>query len=318
MNKESNETSTSRRDFFRRGARTAAVVGAAGLAGSTAVSSAAPPRRQSERIAAIKIDAEKVRDLAAGPEDRIYVAADKWLMIFSADGQMRSKTILRSAIQAVAVQADGRAVVATETHANLLGTEGQFLATRKFEGKASLTSVALAKDGDIFIADSGNKTVWKMKDDGRITGKIEAGLEPLKDFFPLAVDPTGNLNIADIHRHRVLRFSPEGEKLGSWGKKSRDLEGFGGCCNPVALAATTNGQFVTAEAGLPRIKMFTADGSFQALVAGPDEFEENARRSREVPETPENCHDGGFELAVDSKDRILVLDRVSKEVRIFA
>lgn len=311
---------TSRREFFRRGAQTAAVVGAATIAPTAATAASARGAKTGKRIpiAEIKIDADKVNDLAAGIEDRIYVAADNTVFIFHADGRPHAQTRFASPVTAITVKKDGTAIVATRESVSLLGDKGQFIAIHDIEGTPSIVSLSTHANGAIFAADSGNKAIWKFAPDNTLSGKIETGIAPLDDFFPMAIDAAGNLNVADSHRHCVVKFAPSGERLGKWGNKSRDLSGFGGCCNPVAIAVTSKGSFVTAEAGLPRIKVFSADGSFRELVAGPEEFETNARESREHPEKPATCHDGGFELAVDSKDRILVLDRVGKKVRVFA
>jgi hypothetical protein len=48
--------------------------------------------------------------------------------------------------------------------------------------------------------------------------------------------------------------------------------------------------------------VYGPDGIYKYLVASPDSFEEGTR---------------GLDLAVDSQERILVLDPVKKKVRIF-
>ena len=67
-------------------------------------------------------------------------------------------------------------------------------------------------------------------------------------------------------------------------------------------AFMTDGSFVTSEKGIERIKVYGPDGIYKYLVASPDSFEEGTR---------------GLDLAVDSQERILVLDPVKKKVRIF-
>jgi hypothetical protein len=57
---------------------------------------------------------------------------------------------------------------------------------------------------------------------------------------------------------------------------------------------------VTAEKGLPRIKIYTARGKFECVVAGEEQYPSTAA-----------------DLAVDDRDRILVLDSDKKRVLIF-
>ena len=62
------------------------------------------------------------------------------------------------------------------------------------------------------------------------------------------------------------------------------------------------GSFVTSEKGLPRVKVYGKDGTFKAMVAGPESFR---------PGTV------GLDLAADSMGRVLVLDPARSQLRFF-
>lgn len=79
-------------------------------------------------------------------------------------------------------------------------------------------------------------------------------------------------------------------------------EGFCGCCNPSNFAILSDGSFVTSEKGIERIKVYLPDGTFKCIVAGPDAFIEGTT---------------GLDLAVNSRDRIFVLDPEKRMVRVF-
>ncbi len=64
----------------------------------------------------------------------------------------------------------------------------------------------------------------------------------------------------------------------------------------------SNGSFVTSEKGIERVKIHKANGDFECVVAASDQFVEGTT---------------GLDIAVDSKDRIFVLDPVKLMVRIF-
>ncbi len=68
-----------------------------------------------------------------------------------------------------------------------------------------------------------------------------------------------------------------GELEFAWGKPSAGIEGFCGCCNPVGLAMLPDGRCVTCEKGLPRVKVYSTEGVFESVVAGPETFPENAK-----------------------------------------
>jgi hypothetical protein len=111
-----------------------------------------------------------------------------------------------------------------------------------------------------------------------------------------------HLYVNDPGRHRVELYEVGGKLIGWWGTPSTALAGFSGCCNPTDLALLPDGRIVTAEKGIPRVKVYTPDGHLAGLVAGPDRFQEL---------------DAGMDLAADPEGRIFVLDPRARLVRVF-
>ena len=71
---------------------------------------------------------------------------------------------------------------------------------------------------------------------------------------------------------------------------------------------------MTAEKGIPRVKVYSADGQFESVVAGPEQFLPTPTASSETrPEHRLKVLD----VAADSKGRVLVLDPNARNVRIF-
>ena len=92
------------------------------------------------------------------------------------------------------------------------------------------------------------------------------------------------------------------------------VENFCGCCNPVNLAVLADGRIVTAEKGIPRVKVHAADGRFECVVAGPKQL---APTKTITEETRTQFKLLAVDLAVDSGGRVLVLDPARRSVRIF-
>ncbi|MCK5845713.1 MAG: hypothetical protein KAG97_13450, partial [Victivallales bacterium] len=78
-----------------------------------------------------------------------------------------------------------------------------------------------------------------------------------------------------------------------------DLKGFLGCCNPTHIVITLKGEFVTAEKGVVRVKIYGPDGVFKCVVAPPSLFEEGAVI------TDLRVGLGGCVLVLDSKSTFL-------------
>ena len=68
---------------------------------------------------------------------------------------------------------------------------------------------------------------------------------------------------------------------------------------------------MTAEKGICRVKVYSEDGRFESVVAGPESFAglDGESGSSETEHAP--C------VAIDSKGRVLILDPAGSKVRVF-
>lgn len=77
----------------------------------------------------------------------------------------------------------------------------------------------------------------------------------------------GDLYVCENSRHRVVRFSREGKELAQFGKRDRvgEGEGFGGCCNPMNLCFSKQGNLYVSESN-GVVKHFTPEGKYLGIV----------------------------------------------------
>jgi hypothetical protein len=187
---------------------------------------------------------------------------------------------------------------------------------------AILTSIAM-DETNVFVADAMNKLVWRFDRKGNVLGKIGQkdaernipGIVVPSPYFDIAMYPDGLLRVVNPGRHWIEAYTAEGDREWFWGTAAVGIDGFSGCCNPVALAVLPDGGFVTAEKGLVRVKVYDAEGEFVGVVAGPDEL--GWIEPLRVCKTPEECKAKGFDVAVDKTGRIFVLDTLRNVVKIF-
>ena len=133
---------------------------------------------------------------------------------------------------------------------------------------------------DVFVADAGNRIVWHYDASGRAEGRIGdanpartiPGFLITSHYFDLAVGSRRSALRGQSPRAAAGRLHVPGRLGSSWGKGSPEIEGFFGCCNPAHIAVLPDGRFVTAEKGLPRIKVYSRAGKFECVVAGPREM----------------------------------------------
>jgi DNA-binding beta-propeller fold protein YncE len=172
---------------------------------------------------------------------------------------------------------------------------------------ALLTSLAVAGT-NVFVADAGQRVVWRLDSAGNVLGKIDgkagntAGFVIPSPYFDIAVGPGNELWVVDPGRHNVICYAFDGGRQSQWGRGGSEPEGFCGCCNPSHIAILPNGSFATSEKGLVRVKVYTAKGELTGVLAGPEAFDEE-----EV----------GLDLAADSEGRIYVLEPKRNRIRVF-
>jgi uncharacterized protein (TIGR03437 family) len=219
---------------------------------------------------------------------------------FSGDGGAATKAQMYLP-QAVAVDASGnryiadtgnhvvRKVAANGTIVTIAGNGTAGFGGDGASGAAAQlntpTGVAVDKSGNVYIADSGNQRVRKVASDGSIStfaGNGTAGFAgdggaaanaQLYTPFGLAVDPSGNLYIAELGNSRVRKVSTAGTISTVAGNGNAAYSGDGGpavnaqlnC--PLAVAADAAGNIYIADTLNSRVRVVTATGLI-ATVAG--------------------------------------------------
>ena len=262
------------------------------------------------------------RRIAIGPEDRVYIAAANYVSVLDREGKRVSDIDLGTAARCVAVAGDGTIYAGVRDHVEVFDPKGKRLATWESPGKRTwLTGLAVGEN-DVFAADAGNRVVLRYDKSGKLAGRIGKrnkernvpGLIMPSPYLDVKLGRDGLLRVNNTGRHHVEAYTPSGDLEFSWGKPSSSIEGFCGCCNPVGLALLPDGRYVTCEKGIPRVKVYSAEGVFESVVAGAESFVENAKAT--FVKGTEDCRLGGLDAAVDSQQRIYILDLVANDVRV--
>jgi uncharacterized protein (TIGR03663 family) len=146
---------------------------------------------------------------------------------------------------------------------------GQFMGPR---------GLAVAPDGSLYIADTGNHRIQHFAADGSLIhswgtfgasdGASQAPQGAFNEPWGLAVGPDGSVFVADTWNHRVQKFSSQGEFLTTWGfgiSQSGDPFGFYG---PRGIAVSNDGMVFVTDTGNKRVVVFDSDGGFVTQIGG--------------------------------------------------
>ena len=263
-----------------------------------------------EEIATIPLQLDQPHALAVDENDRIYVTTGSNLVVYDAAGNQIAEGSANSAISALDVDANGHVYLALNETVEVLDSSLTRAALWPSLGeRAVLTSIAV-DESNVYLADAGQRIIWRFDKTGLLLNRIGErddtrdipGFVIPSPYFDVAVDSDGYLWAVNTGRHQFENYMPDGSLRGSWSKSSMSVDGFSGCCNPVHIALLTDGSFVTSEKGILRIKIHNPVGELSDVVALPDQFSSDTE---------------AVEVAVNSREQILLLDPQRKQIRIF-
>ena len=261
--------------------------------------------------------------LAMDARGRVHVAGDQVVRRLGLAGDIEAELPLAGPPTALAFGEDGRLYVGLKNSFTVYDDAGALLAQSDPLGDRVFLT-ALAQHGDkVYVADAGNREVLICDPTGKVRhrfGKYGAaaagqGFVVPSPYFDLLFGADGLLWVANPGRHRIEAYTPDGAYETGWGKTGMAVDGFCGCCNPVYFTRLPDGRFVTSEKGLNRIKIYSARGEFEGVVAGPEQLVKDLDAARKACA---DCSIGfGFAVACDSRSRVYALDPASREVRVF-
>ena len=246
--------------------------------------------------------------------DAIYAAGQNAVVVMDGQGTEIARFPVEGTPSCLAVASDGRIVLGMTKHIEVLDADGNPAGKWTSLGAQSFITSVAAREEDVFVADAGRRVVlrydWQGNLQGRIGQKDPArdipGLEVPSPYLDLALNPDGDLWVTNPGKLGLERYRENGDIVTSWYHPTLELHGFSGCCNPIQIAFTQQGDLITGEKGIVRIKRYEVTaGEFLELIAGSRDFPRQQSQSLR-------------DLAVDPAGRILVLDSGANELRVFA
>lgn len=257
------------------------------------------------------------RRLAVGPDGSLYVAGGNSVVVLDGKGNRRTEINANAPVRSMAVAPDGLVYVGVRDHIEVFDSKGGRKAAWEAPAAKTWFASLAAGENHLFASDAGNRVVLRYDRAGKLLGRVGEKSKDAKrsmfivpsPYFDLEIGPDGLLWVVNPGQHRLEAYTFDGAFETSWGEASFGIKGFCGCCNPSYFTRFPDGRFVTSEKGLPRIKVYSARGEFESVVAGPDLF----------PKYLENLNSNpvGMDVAVDANGQVLVADLLAGDLRIF-
>ncbi len=118
------------------------------------------------------------------------------------------------------------------------------------------------RNGNVYVADSGNHRIQKFTSDGEFVakwGKSGTGEGEFNSPEGLGIDAHGFIYVADSKNHRIQKFDPEGVFVKQWGNKGK---GQGEFDEPKGIAIDAEDNIYVTDSLNYRIQKFSPDGAF--------------------------------------------------------
>ena len=246
-----------------------------------------------------------LRGIAMDSRGQLYAAGDSEIKLFDAAGRLKQRWPTSRPALAVAVARDGAVYAGEMGQIEIFDGAGKLLRTWRDETLLGrVTAIGFSKDS-VLVGDAADRAIRRFDRNGKFLnniGKDSAvhGLLIPNGVVDFAVDAQGIIYAANPGKHRIEKYTPDGELLGHIGRfDGIDPAGFTGCCNPTNVAIR-DGIYTTEKAG-PRVKAYDFSGKLLAVIA-TDLFDANCKN---------------MSIAVDARGRVYVVDTVKAAILVF-
>jgi hypothetical protein len=248
-----------------------------------------------------------LRGIGADRRGFVHAAGDREIKVFDDLGRLRRRWSTARPPLSVAVSPDGRVLSGEAGQVEIFDSTGRLLDTWRDEARLGLVTAAGFFKDHVFLADARDRSIRRYDSGGKHLNDI-GNDNRMKGFLipngvvSFGVDAKGILHAANPGKHRVERYTPDGELLGHFGRfDGRDPAGFPGCCNPTNVAVTDGARvWVTEKAG-PRAKVYDSGGGLLAVIAA-DVFDANCKN---------------MSIAAGPRGRVYVADTVKLQIFVF-
>ncbi|MCS7239251.1 MAG: hypothetical protein NZ899_13425 [Thermoguttaceae bacterium] len=223
--------------------------------------------------------------IAVGKNDQLFLACQDELIVLSPTGSVVARQTLEAPPQALAI---GPPDCPFPHHVFVVSgklieafTPELTKVTAWTVAVEPLQVVALAVGREhIYLVNAALGEVARLNFRGEVVGRF-GGSEQDRGWpglvlpslrTDIVIDSQGHVFLSNPGLRRVEVYTAEGKLEHYWGGEGAAPTAFFGCCNPQHLTVLPNGNVVTSEKGLLRLKEMSPFGEFIALVAGEAEL----------------------------------------------
>ena len=198
--------------------------------------------------------------------DMVYIALSGKLSVFDFQGKHQRDFEIETEVRDIVVENE-MIYLLYPTKIKLLAITGAM--KEEWDACSDNTDYcALTTTKDyIFVTDAESKNIVQYDKQGALVRFIKSPkgfIIPSRSFGIISINDT--VYCSNSGRHKIESYTLAGAFIASFGVAGMQAGAFAGCCNPVYLEKTTNGNILTSEKGNPRISSYGRDGKFRTVL----------------------------------------------------
>jgi len=199
-------------------------------------------------------------------DDKLYISAGESIYIYDHEGKQQSSFQVKSEVRDITVE-EGSIYVLYPSFIEVYSTEGEL--THEWEACSELSdycSFALAGDF-VFVTDAANKNICKYTKEGNFMKFIRSPHNFIIPSYSFDIESRNDtIYCANSGRHLIETYTLDGDFIAAFGGPGSEPGAFAGCCNPVYISFSPEGELITSEKGNPRISRFEQNGKFKEIL----------------------------------------------------
>lgn len=199
-------------------------------------------------------------------DGKLFISAGQMVYIYDADGTQQALFAIKQNARDIIAE-DGKVYVLYPTFIEVYTADGEL--SHEWEACSELSdycSFALAGDF-VFVTDAENKNICKYTKEGNFVKFIQSPRGFIIPSYLFDIESRNDtIYCANSGRHLIETYTLDGDFIAAFGGPGAEAGFFAGCCNPVYLSFTSEGELITSEKGNPRISRFQRNGEFGEVL----------------------------------------------------
>jgi len=199
-------------------------------------------------------------------DGKLFISSGESVYTYDTKGNQLASFSVKQHVRDITVEED-KIYLLYPTFIEVYAMNGELI--HEWEACSELSdycSFALAGDF-LFVTDAENKNICKYTKEGNFVKFIKSPREFIIPSYSFDIESRNDtIYCVNSGRHLIETYTLDGDFIAAFGGPGGEAGFFAGCCNPVYISFTPEGELITSEKGNPRVSSFERNGNFKEVL----------------------------------------------------